>query len=971
MDSLNNLNKDNKIINYIKNFIIKSKKDKKCFFILYTIIFLLIISFLLSIFYFNGKSLINQGDAYNQHIKAFIYIVKWLRSIIKNLIFNHKLEIPTFSFSLGMGNDIITTLHYYGLGDPLNLIGLLCPSSHLIYMFQFLIILRLYLSGISFSLYCFNKNRTDYYSVLAGTLIYVFSFYCVFSSLHHPFFVNVCIYFPLMLLGTDKIFKNEKPIIFILSVFISAMSNFYFFYMEVILEIFYCIYKVVLKYSYKDYKLIISYVCKFIIYSIIGVLLSAIIFLPVILVYLSGDRASINYSYLITYNWEFYRELLSSFVYYADSSNFTYLGYNSISLVAIFLLFKNKKYKKYKLAFLILTAMLCIPIFGAFLNGLSYIANRWVWGYSFLISYIMVLMFPTLINLKKNDLKPIILFVLVYLGICYLLNVYGYEKVLISFVLMILVIFFCFFFQINKNNMSSSVMILLIILSICINMNYYYSIRESSKVSDYLSLQLLKNKLSNNDSTILDLITDEEFLRKDGLGIDDNTSLNTSISSTNYYWSLSNSFIDEFLTELSINEYILYYYENLDQRTYLNALMSVNYLTLNTNYNLNYLPYGYEYIGYSNFTNMSYDTTQYNIYKNKYSLPLGYTYSTYIDSDYYDSLSSTEKQEALLQGVVIEDINKEKYKETDVNLIEENLNYTIECNSEYISQESNSFVVTEENQSITLKFEGLNNSETYLYITGLDYDSINPLDLYNDDESIDPNNLFNEDSWNNLSTYDQNLLKEQYKNWQKSTKINLKFNSYKKDELFTTKSMYFYNSLDARYNERTDFIVNTCYSEEGITSITITFPEVGIYSFDTLQVISQPMDNYEELINNLSGDTLENIEIDDELWYSTNSITGDITLEENKILCMSIPYSTGWTCYVDGEETEILKANTMFMAIELEAGYHEIEFRYSTPGMKIGLTASSIGFVLFTGTCIYHYRKPKKKLKHKNNNEIS
>ena len=46
-------------------------------------------------------------------------------------------------------------------------------------------------------------------------------------------------HFPWLLLGVERIFKEKKPLVFIMGVFVSVISNFYFFYMLVILTVLY------------------------------------------------------------------------------------------------------------------------------------------------------------------------------------------------------------------------------------------------------------------------------------------------------------------------------------------------------------------------------------------------------------------------------------------------------------------------------------------------------------------------------------------------------------------------------------------------------------------------------------------------------------------------------------------------------------------------------------------------------------
>lgn len=110
------------------------------------------------------------------------------------------------------------------------------------------------------------------------------------------------------------------------------------------------------------------------------------------------------------------------------------------------------------------------------------------------------------------------------------------------------------------------------------------------------------------------------------------------------------------------------------------------------------------------------------------------------------------------------------------------------------------------------------------------------------------------------------------------------------------------------------------------------------------------MDQYNQQINALKENTLQNVS------FKTNKISGNIALNKKKILCLSIPYSTGWTAYVDGKKTEILPANTMFMALPLSEGNHSIVLKYCTPGLKAGLVISLVGLIL----CIILSRYEKK-----------
>jgi uncharacterized membrane protein YfhO len=115
------------------------------------------------------------------------------------------------------------------------------------------------------------------------------------------------------------------------------------------------------------------------------------------------------------------------------------------------------------------------------------------------------------------------------------------------------------------------------------------------------------------------------------------------------------------------------------------------------------------------------------------------------------------------------------------------------------------------------------------------------------------------------------------------------------------------------------------------------------------------MDNYAEQISLLKSSGLENTEI------GTDTVCGTITLDTPEILCFSIPYSVGWTAYVDGEEAPLYQANVKNMALVLDAGTHNIKLTYHTPYLRIGAILSAVGFAAFIAICLYDMRKRKKR----------
>jgi len=86
------------------------------------------------------------------------------------------------------------------------------------------------------------------------------------------------------------------------------------------------------------------------------------------------------------------------------------------------------------------------------------------------------------------------------------------------------------------------------------------------------------------------------------------------------------------------------------------------------------------------------------------------------------------------------------------------------------------------------------------------------------------------------------------------------------------------------------------------------------------------------------------------------------TLEKDSLVFFSVPYEEGFTAYVDGVETGIVKADYGFMAVPVSKGTHTIEFKYTLSGLRKGIYMSLTGMGIFFILIIFKvYEKEKEK----------
>lgn len=111
----------------------------------------------LNLFY--GRSLLHaganqSGDGLLQHFNALAYYGERMRTILRNIVVAHRIEIPMWDSNIGLGGDVITTLGYYALGDSLALLPLFIPKEYTEYLYNSLVIVGLYLSRLAFCAFC-------------------------------------------------------------------------------------------------------------------------------------------------------------------------------------------------------------------------------------------------------------------------------------------------------------------------------------------------------------------------------------------------------------------------------------------------------------------------------------------------------------------------------------------------------------------------------------------------------------------------------------------------------------------------------------------------------------------------------------------------------------------------------------------------------------------------------------------------
>ncbi len=86
----------------------------------------------------------------------------------------------------------------------------------------------------------------------------------------------------------------------------------------------------------------------------------------------------------------------------------------------------------------------------------------------------------------------------------------------------------------------------------------------------------------------------------------------------------------------------------------------------------------------------------------------------------------------------------------------------------------------------------------------------------------------------------------------------------------------------------------------------------------------------------------------------------DISRPSEGLVFTSVP-AQGMSCYVDGVRTEILTVDNYLAAVEVDAGEHSVEFRYTVRGLKEGLMVSALSAAALVGISLWKFFLGKRK----------
>jgi uncharacterized membrane protein YfhO len=81
--------------------------------------------------------------------------------------------------------------------------------------------------------------------------------------------------------------------------------------------------------------------------------------------------------------------------------------------------------------------------------------------------------------------------------------------------------------------------------------------------------------------------------------------------------------------------------------------------------------------------------------------------------------------------------------------------------------------------------------------------------------------------------------------------------------------------------------------------------------------------------------------------FTNTAVCGNVTALNDGLLYTSIPGDKNWSVFIDGIKSDIVLIDGAMASVELNKGYHEIEFRYFNKSLLAGIIVSLVSLTIF------------------------
>jgi len=915
----------------------------------YTVVFAVFFVAVFSPFWLYGKSLFRGTDGISQYLPELTYSRSWAGAILNSLR-QGRLEIPFWSLNLGLGQNLIGNMITY---KPLNFLYGVFPREAVEQYAFIRLAIGLYLTGLAFLAYGWTRSH-DRTHLILGAMIYVFSGFVPFYVTRHWLFMEMTFAFPLMLLGVDQIFDGKWSWLFILTVFMIGMSYFYTLFLITLPAVIYAVFHM-FELDRRQRRrrggfgrIFLRHVIQY----LLGLCLAMVNLLPSLLVTLDSCRVSAQEDMnLFLWKPQVYLNYILGIV---DARNIAYgggiLALPSAGLLGVLGLFfyRRKKDRLLLGQVVFYNLVVLLPVLTMLFSAFMGKTMRWFYVYTFWAALATVCVLP---KIQRDGFRvyffcacAFCVYALLYLAVCVWTGNGVSLSIVLEFVGLVVFCLVCLSdMGRERRGFRAAVIFLILLVELTTKSYERFSPQYESVIGGFINAGTVLDHSEDNAVSALKLAKDDGLYRVDSV-MESATSrsqlANYGVRDAVYGVSSYHNLNSDRLARWSLglgnsHQGSIFEVTDLAQRTALNTLAGVKYAVALEDATER-VPYGYELVQSRKKTLSDGTETKACLYKNQYALPLAYAYDRYIDLETYEQLLPNQKEQAMLQGVVLEEahnLEKADLQFDEVVLLDQE---AICAELKQIAEADDNLEVADgvlrvkkANYTVSIPVEKAE-GEIYLQFTGIHYESEN----YYWEEA-------ERKRQNGDGRFQIIASERKARQWQPDDNAVLSVtcgNANDEVDLRNPSNQYYFGKRDV--------LLNLGYGTVD-KKVKIKFSKPGAYSFQSVALICQPMDAYADKVAPLQANGAVSARVEGK------RVTLEFKSESDTLACLTIPYSTGWSARVDGEPAEVVPANVAFMGVRLSKGDHTVEFSYTPSGLRLGAAISLGTLIAMIGIGVY------------------
>ena len=272
-----------------------------------------------------GENMYLRSDMYHQY-------APFMKEFQRNLQTGGSL---LYSWNIGLGNNFASTYAYY-LASPVNWLSVIFPDTLIPEFMNIMLIIKSGLMSATFAWYVIRKfRRSDYLATVFGCFYAMSAYMAAFSW--NVMWLDCLVLFPLILIGLEKLVKERRPAMYVITLAVCIISNYYISIMIAIFLVIYYIYLLVCENRLRSGYEILSSILMFLVTSIIAGCMAMFIVLPALfnLFLTASSDSAFPGSFTAYYNL---LEMLSKSVINTEPAVFSGHFPNIYATMALFIL---------------------------------------------------------------------------------------------------------------------------------------------------------------------------------------------------------------------------------------------------------------------------------------------------------------------------------------------------------------------------------------------------------------------------------------------------------------------------------------------------------------------------------------------------------------------------------------------------------------------------------------------------------